>query len=125
MHVVVFSGNAFLVRSVFCLTEFTRTDLCLVAPVGPQDIEHRQYNTKYSHRLYLHHLHNAVTQHYDQYVCLHYRPGMVCIHHLTCLLHTHACCICQHVVRNSTMVSDIKTCFEAWLVLWSVTSNLL
>ncbi len=31
MHVVAFSGNAFLVGSVFCLTEFTRTELCLLA----------------------------------------------------------------------------------------------
>ena len=28
MHVVIFSGNAFLVGSVSCLTEFTRTELC-------------------------------------------------------------------------------------------------
>jgi len=40
-HVLAWSSLSHVVGSVFCLTEFTRTEVCLLgptwSPVGPQD----------------------------------------------------------------------------------------
>ncbi len=49
MHVMVFSRKAFLVGSVFCLTEFTRTDW---PPVGPRTININ--NTCCEHSMLVH-----------------------------------------------------------------------